>query len=199
MSSSSGAPGTGDKLAFLSALSPADALRYKVLNAARVPSDLVLQILADHVPLSMEEADRDDLAISLAAAAKAFATQLCEEAVDIRDAAGDAPDGIVRERHMMEAYRRVLQAGLLPGTSAWTAGRIVEDGEDLSAGSGGDGTAAGLSPSGGPSVRSAESWGATDAGHWGLARAVTEEAGVAGAGSTAQTELREDETGQLAT
>lgn len=107
------------KLAFLESLAPADALRYKALAAAKPPLDMCLHMLGEGLPL-MEEAEREDLAIALSAAAKAFAVQMCEAAVDVRDAAGDAPDGVVRERHMLEAYARLLRRGLIPGTPEWT-------------------------------------------------------------------------------
>lgn len=81
---------------------------------------MCLHMLGEGLPL-MEEAEREDLAIALSAAAKAFAVQMCEAAIDVRDAAGDAPDGVVRERHMLEAYGRVLRRGLIPGTPEWSA------------------------------------------------------------------------------
>lgn len=112
------APPLHPKLAFLESLSPADALRYKALAAAKPPLDMCLYMLGESLPL-LEEAEREDLAIALSAATKAFAVQLCETAVDVRDAAGDAPDGVVRERHMLEAYGRIVRRGLLPGTPEW--------------------------------------------------------------------------------
>lgn len=80
---------------------------------------MCLHMLGEGLPL-MEEAEREDLAIALSAAAKAFAVQMCEAAVDVRDAAGDAPDGVVRERHMLEAYARLLRRGLIPGAPEWS-------------------------------------------------------------------------------
>ena len=106
-------------LEYLESLSGPDALRHKVLAAARIPGDIALHVLGDHVAL-LDHADRMDLSVCLAAAAKAFAVQLADEAVLIRDSVGDAPDGALRERHVLEAYRRLALHGAVPSAAEWS-------------------------------------------------------------------------------
>ena len=115
-------------LTYLESLSPEAALRHKVLQAARLPADALLYLFGDSVA-SLDHAERSDLGITVAAAAKAFTLLLADEAISIRDAAnrGDASaDGALRERHVLEAFRRLALHGVVPGAAEWRASSAVD-------------------------------------------------------------------------
>jgi hTAFII28-like protein conserved region len=121
------------RLAFLEALTPEEALRYKVMNSSKIPIDMVAHILGENSPPFAEDDEREDLAVAISAAGKAFAIQMSRLAADIRDAEEDVEavddtgadttshqsnkkPGPIRERHMVEAYRRLVLSSnsLLP-------------------------------------------------------------------------------------
>jgi hypothetical protein len=112
------APETGrdatpkERLAVLEGMSAEQAARYKAVAGARLPHEWVRAAAADSAALS------PDAVLAVAAAAKAFAVQVCEGAADVAAAVG--ADGITEDA-LLEAWRRLAAAGGVPGGGATVA------------------------------------------------------------------------------
>jgi hypothetical protein len=144
--------------AFLDSLGPEAQLRYKAFVTASISPEVVASLAGNMLPPMMPDEDREAVYVALAAAAKCFAVQVAELAVDLARgeggvggagaAAGAAgargPRARVQPGHIAEAYRRLVLQGKVPGV-----GPHHGHGSNNHGGSGGGGGGGGVAAAGG--------------------------------------------------
>jgi hypothetical protein len=118
--------------AFLTSLSPADALRYKAFISSSFSQREVSALLGDALPPAHLFADaraHERLLLALCTAAKVFTVELAEAAMELRAADAGAAGAPLAPGHLQEAWRRRMLRGEVVGCGgegAPSAGAVRE-------------------------------------------------------------------------
>lgn len=107
----------GELEAFLASMTPHDQLRYKAFVSSTISNEVIADIVESMLPPMLDPSEAERVYTALSAAAKIHAVQLVEAALDVKSSIVPGDQGPLQPDHLVEAHRRLLLKGKIPGAA----------------------------------------------------------------------------------